>query len=534
MAKAVVIDGNHTVHRIWNTNSGRSLTTKSGKSSGVVHGFLMSLCTISKQMRTPNITVVWDHRSSHRTNLIQKYNESQGRSDVEIALAPGMYKESRYVDRTDADHRSFHEGLLPQMRDLQYIVPKLGVRQLTIKGVEGDDLIGLSTECLLVNKADEVIIVSSDHDLWQLLGPKVRMYDPIRKKFFSMNDFKAKYGVGPEKLPEIRALSGDPKDDIPGIPRVGEKTAAKWIAAYGGLNEVMRQASEAPKTPIMSTLPNYTRQVELAYNLSYILNNLNDLEPEQARDFIAQWQSVPEPDWAEVQTFTDIYELRKVWLSVQEIFDTHNLSTVTSFEELWEKWGECKRCPLYKTRTNIVKYGGSEHASIMLLGEGPGATEDFWGSPFVGKAGRHMRKHYFNPNGLSYEQFHITNMVCCRPTTGNENRAPTKEEMAACGPRLKAQIRLVDPQVIVLIGDKALKHFFPDSAKISTERGLVFNHDEWPGISFIPVFHPSYLMRLAQGHSDVVKSQKDWAFIAQVANSTTPLDKAHSETIQPR
>jgi len=517
MNKEIIVDGNHTVHRIWNTASGQRLATKSGKPSGVVHGFLMSICTIAKTFKSNNITVVWDHKSDHRTALIEKYNESKFLSPEEISESPSFYKASRYAQRTEKDHTSFHEGLLPQMQDLQYVIPKLGIRQLHVEGVEGDDLIGITVE--RVCGSSEVVIVSSDHDLWQLLGPDIRLYDPIQKKSFTENDFKAKFGLSPSKFPEIRALSGDANDDIPGIPRIGEKTAAKFIVECGGLREVIEQSLNAPKNALMSTVPNYLSQIELAYNLSYILGNVKELEPYQQAEFENQWRDKTEPSWNDVQTFTDVYELKKVWGLIQEVFNTDEFSNVKTFEELWAKLGDCQRCKLYKTRTNIVRFGGVEHAAVALLGEAPGATEDFWGSPFQGKAGKHMRINYFEPNGLCYEMFHILNTVNCRPVVGNENRPPTKEEIAACNPRLRCQLRLVNPKVVVLIGDKALKVFFPETGKISRERGLIYTHPDWVGIQFIAVFHPSYLMRLGQSHSDVIKSREDWKLIGKMANA---------------
>jgi DNA polymerase len=517
MKKFIIVDGNHCVHRIWNTSSGQSLTASDGQPTGVIHGFLASICTLAKKFESTDITVVWDHRSRHRSKLIAEYHQTSGRSEDEVQGAPGFYKESRYADRSDHDHEEFHNKLIPQMESLQYIIPKLGIRQLHIPGVEGDDLIGITAGYLDAVPGDLITIVSSDHDLWQLLNDNTQLYDPIRKKSFTKNDFIAKFGLLPASLPEIRSLSGDPKDDIPGIPRIGEKTAAKWLCEYGGIREIIEIAATAPKNALMSTVPRYIQQIQLAYDLSWILDDAYSLDDDQQSVFFEQWDSNGTPQWEDVQTFTDVYGLKKVWALIQDVFDTDELRHVTTFSELWDKWGDCQRCGLCKTRNKIVRYGGVEKARILLLGEGPGASEDFYGQPFVGKSGKHMRDYYFEPNGLSYEDFHIANIVCCRPTLNGDNRPPTKEEVAACASRLRAQIRLVNPEVVVLIGDKALKAFFPESGKISRERGLVFEHDQWPGIKFVPVFHPSYLGRLKQDRSDVVKSREDWKLIGKLA-----------------
>lgn len=517
--KSIVIDGNHLCHRVWNTAAGQALSTTHGTHTGVIHGFLASLCGVLKLFKSTKVTVVWDRRSDYRNDLINTYKTTL-RTEEEMTQTPDMYKGSRYANRTEQDHTTFHDVLLPQMQALQYILPKLGIRQLMIAGVEGDDLIGLAIHRLRDKEGEfsEIIIVSSDHDLWQLLDANVRMYDPIKKKVFTANDFVALLGCAPWQLPEIRALSGDDGDDIPGVPRVGEKTAAKWIKEYGGLVALMEQAESAPKTALMSSIPAYKNQIQLALDLSYILNSFEHFTPTQCASFEEQWDYNPQPQWGDVKEFCDIHELKKAWSLIQDIFDTNELRDVKTFDDLQQVWGNCQRCELHKTRTNIVWYGGVQRADIMLIGEGPGASEDLLGSPFVGKSGRLLNKEFLEPNNIAYDMVHITNVVMCRPVAGDANRAPSKEEIAACQPRLFAQIRLVQPKVIVLIGDKGLKLFFPDSGKISRERGLVYDHAQWPGIKFVPVFHPSYLMRLPKSHSDAVKSRTDWALIGRLVN----------------
>jgi uracil-DNA glycosylase family 4 len=230
-------------------------------------------------------------------------------------------------------------------------------------------------------------------------------------------------------------------------------------------------------------------------------------------------------NWDEIRQFCDGYELRAVFAELKKLLVTKQdevvLAKCNTLDELFAYWGECTRCPLHENRINLVKYGGSPSARIALCGEGPGSAENIRGEPFVGKAGRYMDEHCLQPNGLSRADLHILNTVCCRPIDENgDNRAPDKDEMAACHPRLVAQIRIVNPKIVVLIGDKALKSFFPESGKISQERGAdtPMEHPDFPGIKFVAVFHPSYLMLLRPNHSHVIKSRTDWKYIKRLAD----------------
>lgn len=524
MIRSVIIDGNHTVHRIWHTSSGQSLRTRGGRPSGVVHGVLSSICHIINVLNPTHSYIVWDRRSRHRRRLLSDYRTRLEKTgDALLSETPRVYKESRYKDRTNADHTAFQEEMLPQMQDLQYIMPHLGIRSLCVNEVEGDDLIGISSDIL--SSHGEVVIVSTDHDLYQLLNERTQMYDPIKKKFYTHEDFVKTYGIEPARFPEIKALMGDEHDDIPGVPRIGEKTATKLIAEAKDIVSLIEVCKQAPKKPIMKVIPEYEGQIQFAYDMSFILSSIGELDPDQQSEFMDQWRQIAAVDWDEIRNFCDSYELRTVFAELRRLLITREdervLSNCKTLDELFSYWGDCRRCPLWQNRIQLVKFGGSPNARIALCGEGPGSSENIRGEPFIGKAGKYLEKECLKPNGLTREDLHILNTVCCRPVDENgDNRAPDKEEMAACNPRLKHQIRIVDPKIVVLIGDKALKTFFPESGKISQERGAdtPMEHPDFPGVKFVAVFHPSYLMRLRPNHSHVIKSRTDWKYIKKLAD----------------
>jgi len=150
--------------------------------------------------------------------------------------------------------------------------------------------------------------------------------------------------------------------------------------------------------------------------------------------------------------------------------------------------GDCQRCGLCRTRKNIVFGAGNARSRLLFIGEGPGADEDTQGIPFVGKPGQLLTK-MIGAMGLSREQVYIANVVMCRPP---DNREPAPEEVAACLPFLEAQIRLVQPEVIVTLGRTALQVLTGKRGGLMSTRGQWLKYNQ---IDVMPTFHPSYLLR---------------------------------------
>ena len=161
--------------------------------------------------------------------------------------------------------------------------------------------------------------------------------------------------------------------------------------------------------------------------------------------------------------------------------------------ELEARAKNCVGCELCKTRTNIVFSDGSPNAKIMLIGEAPGADEDKLGKPFVGRAGKLLNEFLKNAGLERQKDLYIANTLKCRPP---ENRKPKKEEKVACEKFLHAQIKTIKPKVIVLCGATAMESFLDKKFKISKVRGEIFdNVAGYKGIKFVPILHPSYLLR---------------------------------------
>ncbi len=159
-----------------------------------------------------------------------------------------------------------------------------------------------------------------------------------------------------------------------------------------------------------------------------------------------------------------------------------------------EEIRNCRRCPLWKTRTNPVSGEGNQKADIMFIGEAPGRFEDLKGRPFVGTAGK-VLDELLEDIGLKRSEVYITNVVKCRPPG---NRDPLPEEIKACSPYLEKQIEIIKPKIIVTLGRHSMKWLFekfgiPED-KISRIHGRIYeiNHDF---VRFVlPLYHPAVVV----------------------------------------
>lgn len=144
----------------------------------------------------------------------------------------------------------------------------------------------------------------------------------------------------------------------------------------------------------------------------------------------------------------------------------------------------CRCCPLCDGRTNTVFGNGDPQARVLVVGEAPGKNEDKQGEPFVGAAGRNLSE-FLEIAGLKREEIFIANVLKCRPP---DNRDPRPDEIAACVPFLREQTRLINPDVIVTLGNFATKFI------LKTERGITSLHGQTfmaGRFKVFPMFHPA-------------------------------------------
>ena len=172
----------------------------------------------------------------------------------------------------------------------------------------------------------------------------------------------------------------------------------------------------------------------------------------------------------------------------------------------------CQKCPhLVASRSNVVFGVGNPEATLMFVGEAPGADEDRLGEPFVGAAGELLTK-IIKAMGFTRDTVYIANILKCRPDTPGQsfgNRKPTPDEIATCLPYLLTQIELIRPRVLVTLGVTATHGLLGLTEGITRLRG---HWQTFRGIPVMPTYHPSYLLH----KPDLSEKRKIWEDMLQV------------------
>jgi len=180
--------------------------------------------------------------------------------------------------------------------------------------------------------------------------------------------------------------------------------------------------------------------------------------------------------------------------------------------ELAVETSSCTDCRLAETRTQVVFGVGSPNARVMVVGEAPGANEDEQGEPFVGAAGQ-LLDTLIEEIGLSRSEVYISNVLKCRPPN---NRDPKQDEIDSCKGYLVTQMELVEPEVVVTLGNFATKLILRTETGITKMRGTIY--DWWRGIQVVPTFHPAAALRGGPEVTDAM--QADFVLVRSVLDRT--------------
>jgi uracil-DNA glycosylase family 4 len=150
---------------------------------------------------------------------------------------------------------------------------------------------------------------------------------------------------------------------------------------------------------------------------------------------------------------------------------------------------DCTKCGLASGRTQVVFGVGNADADVMFIGEAPGFHEDKQGEPFVGAAGQLLTRMLGEVLGVARADIYIANVIKCRPPG---NRDPQEDEIDACTPWLVEQVSLIQPRVIVTLGNFATKFVLQTAQGITRMRGRAY---PWHGRTVVPTFHPAAILR---------------------------------------
>lgn len=163
-------------------------------------------------------------------------------------------------------------------------------------------------------------------------------------------------------------------------------------------------------------------------------------------------------------------------------------ASTPTLQDIRREMEDCQRCPLCRTRTHLVFGEGSPRASLVFVGEAPGADEDAQGRPFVGRAGQLLNR-IIEAMGMARSDVYICNILKCRPP---DNRNPRPDEILSCEPFLVKQLQCLKPQVICALGTFAAHALLKTEIPITRLRG---RFHAYQGIPLMPTYHPAYLLR---------------------------------------
>jgi len=180
---------------------------------------------------------------------------------------------------------------------------------------------------------------------------------------------------------------------------------------------------------------------------------------------------------------------------------------VTDLATLAAEVAACTRCPLHATRTQVVFGRGNPDADLVFVGEAPGAEEDAQGVPFVGRSGKLLDRLAAEELGLTDADFYVMNVLRCRPPG---NRDPKPDEVASCSAWFDAQLALLQPKVVVSLGNFATRSLLGTTEGITRLRGKAY---PWRDIVLVPTYHPAAALRggpqpLAEMRADFVRAKQ--------------------------
>ena len=281
-SKLVLIDGSSYLYRAFHALP--KLTNSSGEPTGALHGVLTMIAKLRREHAAERLAVVFD--------------------------APGKtFRDELYADYK-ANRPPMPDELRAQLEPLLEAVTAMGLPLLRIEGVEADDVIG--TLCRICRERGlEVTVSTSDKDMAQLVDEHVTLVNTMSDSVLDRDGVKAKFDVWPEQIIDYLALVGDSSDNIPGVPRVGAKTAAKWLNEYRTADAIIANA-ESIKGKVGESLRDHIDQLKLSRELATIRQ---DVELPVPIESLA-------PSAADVDALRKIYERFELRTLLRQLDET--------------------------------------------------------------------------------------------------------------------------------------------------------------------------------------------------------------------
>ena len=238
--KIVLVDGSSYLYRAFHAMP--NLANSQGDSTGAVYGIVNMLRRLMREQDTPHFVVVFD--------------------------APGKTFRDRLYSEYKANRPPMPDELRSQIDQVHAVIEAMGLPLLSIPDVEADDVIGTLAKAA-PSAGMDAFIVSGDKDLAQLVGPGVVMCDSMKNVVYDEKGVEEKFGVPPDRIIDFLAVVGDTSDNIPGVPKVGPKTASRWLMEYGSLDTLVANA-DSIKGKVGENLRGSLDQLALSRQLATI------------------------------------------------------------------------------------------------------------------------------------------------------------------------------------------------------------------------------------------------------------------------
>ena len=210
-----LVDGSSYIYRAYYAI--RHLSSPDGFPTNAIYGFIQMLLKLLKDYNPQHVAVVFDAgRTTFRTEMYPEYK---------------------------ANRAAMPDDLRMQMEPIREVVRAFNIPTLELQGYEADDIIGALAK-RFADKGGDVVVVTGDKDLMQIVTERVTLLDTMKGKVSGITEVIERFGVGPELVIDILGLAGDSSDNIPGVPGIGEKTATKLILEFGSLDSLLERADE--------------------------------------------------------------------------------------------------------------------------------------------------------------------------------------------------------------------------------------------------------------------------------------------------
>ncbi len=256
-----LIDGTSYAYRAFYAI--RELSTSRGVPTNAIYGFINMLLKIIKDKKPDGIAIFFD--------------------------SPVPTERHRIFEEYKAQRPETPRGLVEQMPSIRKLISALNIKVFEMPGYEADDSIG-SVAKDLASKGIDVLIVTADKDMLQLIGNSIKIYDPVREGILDERYVRERFGVDPERIPEVMALMGDTIDNIPGVKGIGEKTAKELLSGFRNLEELLSNVNSIKKEKLKKLISENVDMVKLSQRLATINTSVPiDVDIEELK--------LKEPNW---------------------------------------------------------------------------------------------------------------------------------------------------------------------------------------------------------------------------------------------